>query len=272
MRLEQDESEMDMNFNWTVFESPLLTENVEPETTDLTARAPKPLSQPNEPSEQQRQVYNLTHLPFRFWYPHCVRGTAKEQQSVKSTDRQPVIQVDYCFVTTGKDSHGTECPQVTVLTATNVQTGLGMSAVVPQKGRQKYCVAELKRFVFETGRSFGILQNDLEPSLKALVQDTVSELGGLSLRATPKDWKQAHGSIGKAQQNLYRQIRTLRLQLQERYALEITAQDCIYPWIVKHGQFLLNRYLIHANGLTSFRRRWDEDYTSGLCEFGEWTV
>ena len=46
-------------------------------------------------------------------------------------------------------------------------------------------------------------------------------------------------------------------------------QDCIYPWVVKHGEFLLNRYLIHADGLTSFRRRWDKDYTSGLCEFGE---
>ena len=113
MPLEQDESEMDMNFNWTgitVFEIPLLTENVEPETTDLTARAPKPLPQPNEPSEQQTQVHNLTHLPFRSWCPHCVPGKAKEQQSAKSTDRQPVIQVDYCFVTTGKDSHGTECP------------------------------------------------------------------------------------------------------------------------------------------------------------------
>ena len=80
MPLEQDESEMDMNFNWTgitVFEIPLLTENVEPETTDLTARAPKPLSHPNEPSEQQRQVHNLTHLPFRSWWPHCVRGKAK---------------------------------------------------------------------------------------------------------------------------------------------------------------------------------------------------
>ena len=41
------------------------------------------------------------------------------------------------------------------------------------------------------------------------------------------------------------------------------------PWIVKHGQFLLNWYLIHADGLTSFRRCWDKDYTSGLCEFGE---
>ena len=111
MPLEQDESEIDMNFNWTgitVFENPLLTENVEPEMTDLTARAPKPLSQPNEPSEQQRQVHNLTHLPFRSWCPHCVRGKVKDQQSAKPTDRQPVSQVDYCFVTTGKDSHGTD--------------------------------------------------------------------------------------------------------------------------------------------------------------------
>ena len=79
----------------------------------------------------------------------------------------------------------------------------------------------------------------LEPSLKALkTLNTVSESGGLSLRATPEDWKQAHGLSGKAQQNLYGQIRALRLQLQQRHGLEIIAQDCIYPWIVKNCQFL----------------------------------
>ena len=63
MPLERDESEMDMKFNWTgitVFAIPSLPENVEPEMTDLTARPQKPLSQPNEPSEQQRQIHNLT--------------------------------------------------------------------------------------------------------------------------------------------------------------------------------------------------------------------
>ena len=182
----------------------------------------------------------------------------------RNTDRQPVIQVDYSFVTTGNDVQ-----QRTILNATDVQTGLSTSVVVPSKGRLAYSMAELKKFIYETGRTFGILQYDKEPSLKALVTDTVKELGGMSVRATPRDWKQAHGSIGKMQQTLFGQARTLRLQLQDRLGMEITSNNCIFPWIIKHSQFLLNRYMTHEDGQTSYFRRWKKDYQTGLCEFGE---
>ena len=43
------------------------------------------------------------------------------------------------------------------MTATDVQTGLATSVVVPAKGRHAYGIAELKKFVYETGRTFGIL-------------------------------------------------------------------------------------------------------------------
>ena len=89
------------------------------------------------------------------------------------------------------------------------QTGLSTAVVVPNKGRHSYSVAELKKFIYETGRTYGILQYDKEPALKALVTDVAKELGGLSIRATPKDWKQAHGSIGKMQQTRFGQSRTL---------------------------------------------------------------
>ena len=162
-------------------------------------------------------------------------------RNVKLTE--PVIQVDYCFVNTGPD-----VGQRTVLTAVDVQTGLAI--VVPNKGRHQYSVAELKKFIYETGRTYGILQYDKEPALKALVTDVSKELGGMSIRATPKDWKQT----------LFGQSRTLRLQLQERIRTDINSNHCIFPWIVKHSQFLLNRYLTHEDGHTSYFRRWKRDY------------
>ena len=106
---------------------------------------------------------------------------------------------------------------MTVLTVVDIQTGFGSAVVTPSKGRDQYCSAELERFAFEIGRTYGIIQYDPEPSLKALVSETLTELGGMSMRATPGDWKQAQGSVGKSQQNFYGQARTIRLQLQERY-------------------------------------------------------
>ena len=93
-------------------------------------------------------------------------------QHAKLTDRQSfkLIQADYCFVNTGPDVN-----QQTILTAVDVQTGPSTAAVVPNKGRHSYSVAELKKFIYETGRAYGILQYDKEPALKALVTDVAKE-------------------------------------------------------------------------------------------------
>ena len=154
------------------------------ETHDKAARDAKALPRPNEPTDQQRATHSLTHLPFRSWCEYCVKSKGRENHSKRQTDRQPVIQVDYCFVNTGPD-----VGQRTVLTAVDVQTGPATAVVVPNKGRHQYSVAELKKFIYETGRTYGMLQYDKEPALKALVTDVSKELGGMSIRATPKDWK-----------------------------------------------------------------------------------
>ena len=55
-------------------------------------------------------------------------------------------------------------PQVTLATAIDLLSGLGLSCVVPSYGRSVYAPAELRRcFVLETGRTFGILQIYPEP-------------------------------------------------------------------------------------------------------------
>ena len=147
---------------------------MEPETTDLTAKQARPFPTPAEPTEQQKAVHNLMRLPYQSWCPVCVRSKRKEKHSKLQKDKQPVIQVDYYFVKTSQD-----LANVMMLTAEDVQTGLGMAAVTPGKGRDKYCIAEpKKKIIFEIGRTYGIVQYDLEPALKALILDLLQELGG----------------------------------------------------------------------------------------------
>ena len=217
---------------------------VEQETHDKAARDTKTLHRSNEPTEQQRATHNLTHLPYRSWCEHCVKAKSREKQSKRQTDRL-------------------------VLTAVDIQTGLATAALVPHKGRHKYSVAELKKFIYETGRTYGILQYDKRPALKALVTDVANELRGMSIRATPKNWKQTRESIGKMHLTLFEQSRTLRLQLQKWLRTEVDSNHCIFPWIVKHSQFLLNRFHTHEDGHTSYFERWKRNYQEPLCEFGE---
>jgi hypothetical protein len=173
--------------------------------------------------------------------------------------------VDYSFLSTELDPD----KSVTLLTATDVLTKLSMTCVVPKKGRSRYAQAELKRFVFETGRTFGIIQHDAEASLQALVEDVLIDLGGLLRRTTPIGWKQASGSVGSAQQTLFGQVRTLTLQIKNDYTLDIPVTSIVYPWLVKHAQWTINHFLQHADGKTSFERRWSRPYTHAVCRFLE---
>jgi hypothetical protein len=56
----------------------------------LDARRAKPLAVPSEPTEQERQLHKLTHLPYRTWCPICVAAKGKLSQHRTSELKQPV--------------------------------------------------------------------------------------------------------------------------------------------------------------------------------------
>ena len=110
----------------------------------------------------------------------------------KKNDRQPVIQIDFSFMATEND-----LPKRTILNATDVQTGYSMAVVLPSKGSvEKYAVAELRKFVFEIGRTFGIVQYDKEAPLKTMARDLCKVVGGMSMRSAPTGHSQSQGVLG----------------------------------------------------------------------------
>ncbi|CAE7248181.1 unnamed protein product [Symbiodinium microadriaticum] len=113
--------------------------------------------------------------------------------TVDRLDNEPAIldqQIDFSFLATEND-----LPKRTILNATDEQTGYSMAVVLPAKGSiEKYAVAELRRFVFEVGRTFGIVQYDKESSLKSIAKDMCKTIGGLSMRAAPTGHSQSQGS------------------------------------------------------------------------------
>ena len=45
---------------------------------DLGKREVVKLANPVEPSQAEKEEHEMTHLPFRNWCRHCVRGRGKE--------------------------------------------------------------------------------------------------------------------------------------------------------------------------------------------------
>ena len=59
------------------------------------------------------------------------------------------------------------------------------------------------------------------------------------------------------------------MQLEKDYNCNITVKSPLFPWVVKHAQWTLNRYLEHSDGRTSYERRWGRKYNHAVCTFGE---
>ena len=213
----------------------------EPEAPDYVARRPRGLKQPGEPTLTERLEHELTHLPFKPWCEVCVRAKSKQAKSRRLSLKQPVLQMDFSFL---GDKPGEE--QITILKVVDVLSGMALAVVIPTKARTLYSQAELRRFVLETGRTFGVLQADPEPALLAIATAVTGEVGGLSPRKTPVGWKQAQGTVGNMQATLYGQIKALRLEILERYDVDLSVHSALFTWLVRRAQWLVNRYLCNA--------------------------
>ena len=151
--------------------------NIEP--TDQAVK-PKLVRGPKQPSATERALHELTHLPFRSWCEVCVRAKSKQNQHRPQRRRGPVIQIDFAFWS------NEEGVQTTIITGLDIQTGIGMAIMVETKEYTNYATTEVKKFVYEVGRSYGHIQCDKEKAIIAIAKAVVREIGGLRFRTSPK--------------------------------------------------------------------------------------
>ena len=223
------------------------------------------LRQPQQPTPQQIAEHNLTHLPYRNWCPICVQGKGRQDNYKKQQSRQPVIQVDFAYIKSQQDPKTTP-----VLTAVDVTTQLCMAVLVPDKSSMMdYMINNLQAFIFERGRTQGILQSDNEDTLNALLKATAAKVGTMSVRHSPSYSSNSQGSVERLHRTLLGQIRVVKAQVESNYSMTMSTKHCLLPWIVRHAAWTVNRYVIHSDGYTSFERRWGRNYERAICEFGE---
>ena len=134
----------------------------------LTSRR---LVDPKRPSQREIDDHYLTHLPFRNWCPHCMRGKAKELDCKKSGGEKGSMEefhFDYCFP---GDDMGFK---LAVLVGVERDTGAKCCIVVPQKGTTgKYASNEMVGFVDLQGCTFRdiVIKSDQENAIKYVVDD-----------------------------------------------------------------------------------------------------
>ena len=205
-------------------------------------RQPRAVGYPADPTPEERAQHELTHMPFKSWCPICVRCKSKDDQHKQVYDKRPALQADYAFLTTREAEE-----QVTVITCIDILTGMATSSIIEKKGIDQYAKKELKRFIYETGRTQGILQTDNEPSIKRLRERY--RLRQVSLYAVRQPIPHSRRvRLRGITRSLWGHVRTLREAMQVSYGIKIKLTDPIMTWIVKHASWLFNRYMIHSDG------------------------
>ena len=107
--------------------------------------------------------------------------------------------------------------------------------------------------------SFGVLQCDAGPAWRSKAEAVTSELGGLSLRNTPKGCKQAQRATGRplcTERSDALQCRVVRAFSTSHLACASCPR-------------LASCYLQNVQGTTAFERRWGRRHNSAWSRFGE---
>ena len=251
-------------------EEPILGQS-EHDAADTGARIPIKVADPRLPNADEIEQHNLTHLPYRSWCPHCVRGKGKTMDHRKVDRERTVreIHVDYCFMGTKSDTSAKS-----ILVAKEYESKSVMASVVPVKGSsQEFPARRIVAFIRELGLEGQdiVLRSDQEPA----IQDLLREVGKKRLPAktffenSPVGSSASNGIVERGVQTVQGQIRVLRDALGMRLQTEIMSSHNILSWLVEFAGVLINRYEVGRDGKTPHERlRGKQSRLLGL-EFGE---
>lgn len=166
------------------------------ESEHAEAQAAVTPKSPVLPSESEIREHCLTHLPFRPWCRHCIRGKApalahKEPSSTEYT--KPLVAVDYCFLSSS-EGNANERPVVVVKSKPDMAV---FARLVPSKGCVHEYSAQALADVFRVlGYREFILKTDGEPSLVAVARAALTcSLSRLRLTSSTVPLKRARPTV-----------------------------------------------------------------------------
>jgi hypothetical protein len=233
-------------------------DDIEAEEVESGQRFTKKLGDPRMPCEAEVKEHEFTHLPFRSWCRHCVRGRGKEMPHVRSREQPegPEVHMDFCFM--GEEGGG---PKLTTLVAKERNTKMMMASVVPYKSTGTFIAKRIVAFMREVGCEQGdvTIKTDQEPAMKAIVTEVgrvraAAGGGRMVVESSPVKQSASNGVVERAIGSEEAQVRVSKSALEARWKMSIESGHPILPWMVEYVAVLMNRFEVGRDGMTSFER------------------
>ena len=250
----------------------------------------KVAKKPVLPTEEEIELHNCTHIPFRSWCAFCVAGKAKAMPHYSPDDCKPcgvpVVSIDYAFIgkkpataaeesleAGGSDEEeevGKDGKTLTVLVLRDRQSKYVTASVVPRKSDHPYTVHRVGQDIAcVLGYKRVILKSDQEPAIKKL-KAAVRREWSLEIpdEYSPVGDSQSNGAVEISVQVIEGQVRTLKCQIEHRLGRELPMEHPVLPWMVRHAGATISRYQKGPDGMTAYRRIRGRDFHNVVVEFG----
>ena len=227
------------------------------------------LRRPNEPTSEERREHEMTHIPFRSWCRHCVRGKAKRQFHSLSDQRgqekaKNTIYIDYFYMGRREE----EC--LPILMIAEELSSRTISLCMPEKGvGNAYCVTAAVKHMKVLGGQQSVLKSDTERSIVALRSSIQTHFPGMTVEDGTKGESESMGFAESMVGKVGAQARTLKSALDNRYKRQIGAKEPVLAWLINYASVLLTRYSKGADGRTPYERSTGKAWKQCLPEFGE---
>ena len=141
-----------------------------------------------------------------------------------------------------------------------------------EKGPSEYAIEAIVEDIESLGIKRFIFKSDQEPAILALKERIIEALGKkyeVIPEESPVGDHQANGEIENCIKELEKQIRILKLGLEQKMQLVLKDDHLLMSWIPEYAGFLLSRFQVAADGKTPYERIKGKSYRRELVDFGE---
>ena len=147
--------------------------------------------------------------------------------------------------------------------------------VVPRKGAHTPTAQKVVGFVKELGceNVDVVVKSDQEPAIRAMVREICRIRSANGVRTIPESSpaysSASNGVVERGVQTVEAQMRVMRSALEARWQATVGETHAIWPPLVGHAGFLLNRCEVGHDGKTAYERSKKKVATILGLEFGE---
>ena len=217
-------------------------------------RSPKKVQDPRVPTQAEVDEHNMTHLPYRSWCTHCVRGCGEAHPHHKSGDEER----QRCTWTIALWARFDEKAQP-ILVVKERDTRMMCSMLVGEKGAvDEHVIKRIIAFIKELGYESAkiVLKSDQESSVKSVIDAVIRARRDAPTMPeySPVRSSGSNGVIERWIKDLHWQLRAMKSALDARVGVGIRGTSNIPPWMVECASVLISRYLVGKDGKTAYER------------------